>query len=312
MGGKEGRKPKHEPKESTGRGPRELGLLHGLYEVYRPSVAYVDVEDAKTGDRGIGSAFHIGEGVFVTAAHVVRNKHVLELGTTHSYAVRDPAPRIKDKPYRGCPPLRVKDPRVLLPNDVSADTHGPDVALIVVELANEGPPALKLGRHLDDWMMSDEMVLHRTLLLGYPPVPLTNNVQLIAVTCEVNARVTDLRTSAHPHFIISSMARGGFSGGPVLHEAGFVLGLVTESLVRDSRPEEFGFMTVLTVEPIFKLLVALKRLPAIQKEGWDGYWDRPKGLPSVVINRGDGRIEHRSLPSDWKPPVGISKAAKKA
>jgi Trypsin-like peptidase domain len=312
MSSKAGRKRGKLVSETKGKPqqPRDLGILHRLYEVYRPSVAFVEVEDLSTGRLGIGSSFHIGEGIFVTAAHVVRGKRVLTLGTTHSYAVRDPSP-IKRKPYRACPALKISEPRVLLPADSDNEARAPDVALVVADLPNEGPPALKLGGHLDDWMMNDEMVLHRSLLMGYPPVPLTNSVQIIAITCEVNARVTDLRTSPHVHFIVSSMARGGFSGGPVMHEAGFVLGLVTESLVRDAKPEELGFMTVLTVEPIFNLLLEHNMFPAVQKEGWDGYWDKPKGSPGVVINRGDGRVEYRSLPSDWQPPAGIPRRVAK-
>jgi hypothetical protein len=46
------------------------------------------------------------------------------------------------------------------------------------------------------------------------------------------------------------MARGGFSGGGVLSECDFVLGIVTMSLVRNNAPEELGYLTVLSVEPI--------------------------------------------------------------
>jgi len=41
-----------------------------LFQKYGAAVAYVEVEST-TGERGLGSAFHVGEGVFVTARHVV-------------------------------------------------------------------------------------------------------------------------------------------------------------------------------------------------------------------------------------------------
>ena len=40
-----------------------------LIQKYSNAIAYIDVEK-KDGTRGIGSCFHVGEGVFVTARHV--------------------------------------------------------------------------------------------------------------------------------------------------------------------------------------------------------------------------------------------------
>lgn len=50
------------------------------------------------------------------------------------------------------------------------------------------------------------------------------------------------------------MARGGFSGGPVISEYGHALGVVTESLVMNGLPSELGFMNVLSVEPIYECI----------------------------------------------------------
>jgi hypothetical protein len=54
-------------------------------------MAYIDVEDMpyicaedKEVKRGIGSAFHVGEGVFVTARHVVEHKQILEVRLTEA------------------------------------------------------------------------------------------------------------------------------------------------------------------------------------------------------------------------------------
>lgn len=52
-----------------------------FFERYRGSVAYVEVEGAD-GDRRIGSAFHVGDGVFVTARHVMDGGRVVGVGTT--------------------------------------------------------------------------------------------------------------------------------------------------------------------------------------------------------------------------------------
>ena len=55
-------------------------------------------------------------------------------------------------------------------------------------------------------------------------------------------------------YIISGMARGGFSGGPVLTTSGFSLGVVTQAMVKNNEPAELGFMAVIGTLPIMELL----------------------------------------------------------
>lgn len=56
-----------------------------LFERYAPAVAYVSVR-LPSGDEAIGSAFHVGEGAFVTARHVVEGCKILEIANTvHRY-----------------------------------------------------------------------------------------------------------------------------------------------------------------------------------------------------------------------------------
>ncbi len=116
-----------------------------------------------------------------------------------------------------------------------------------------------------------EFVLHRTLVLGHPPIPLTDRPVLVASGGEVNALI-EKYTGGHPHFIISTMARGGFSGAPVLvaynednpKTGTALLGLVTESLGTNGRDPELGYMAVLTVEPIYTCLETHGLLPKCQ------------------------------------------------
>lgn len=71
------------------------------------------------------------------------------------------------------------------------------------------------------------------------------------------------------------MARGGFSGAPVLvaynedstSNGTAVLGIVTQSLVKNNQATEHGFMAVLTVEPIFTCLELNNMLP--KGQGYD-------------------------------------------
>jgi hypothetical protein len=50
------------------------------------------------------------------------------------------------------------------------------------------------------------------------------------------------------------MARGGFSGGPALTPPHHCLGVVTRAVLKDSQPEELGFMAVVGPWPILELL----------------------------------------------------------
>jgi hypothetical protein len=57
-----------------------------LYADHAHALAYVDVEKPN-GDRNIGSAFHVGEGVFVTARHIVEGNKIVEVKITEPVAL---------------------------------------------------------------------------------------------------------------------------------------------------------------------------------------------------------------------------------
>jgi len=61
----------------------EKSQFHETYIRAAGAVAYVAVVDSK-GDEGIGSCFHIGNGIFVTARHVVEGLTIKEVATTKS------------------------------------------------------------------------------------------------------------------------------------------------------------------------------------------------------------------------------------
>ena len=196
------------------------------------------------GEEGIGTAFHVGEGVFVTARHAVERRAIKQLNFNGVTAV------IRDGPHFH------EDPQV-------------DVACL---RAGQIPDEyIRLGGHLDDWIGGYEFVLRRTLLLGYPPIPLSGPVPVASVG-EINATVDKYVGCRHPHFIISSMARGGFSGAPVLFayneaeadKSTAALGMVTETLVANGGQPELGYLAVLTVEPIYVCLEQHNMLPKCQ------------------------------------------------
>jgi hypothetical protein len=74
----------------------------------------------------------------------------------------------------------------------------------------------------------------------------------VAPLGQVNAvvRVWHLPVS---HFIASTMARGGFSGGVALDRSGTALALVTESLGTDKSLVETGYTSLLSSQPVVDL-----------------------------------------------------------
>ncbi|NMG48992.1 hypothetical protein GO613_12860 [Azoarcus communis] len=221
------------------------------FSTFKSCVAYIESEDV-SGDKSIGTCFHVGDGVFVTARHVVDGRKNFIIGFDN-----------------GVTPRSVFG--ISLGHEVMAGQiqiiDGPhfhnnreiDVACFKVNCVPE--VKVRLGGHLDDFMTNHEFLLYRVLIIGFPPIPLADRPVLVATVGEVNAQV-DLYVGKHPRFIVSSMARGGFSGGPALiaydelnaDSGTAVLGLVTEALVSNASSPEVGYLAVLTVEPIYECL----------------------------------------------------------
>jgi len=209
-----------------------------LYHRYKDSVAYVAVESA-TGDQQIGSAFHLGEGIWVTARHVVENQTILEVGVD----LRT---------------FHVVGPPLLHPD------NSVDVALLRLSspVPNDEIPAVELGGWLDDWL-DDGLTLEPVLVLGYPPIPFGQEPRLVATRAEVST-VLDKRGGGHPYFILTGMARGGVSGALALTDHELALGVTVESLVSAPHPAELGYLAVLSVEAIYTCLDHHGVLPRIQ------------------------------------------------
>ena len=238
------------------------------YRYYGCAVAYVEIEGAD-GTPHLGSAFHIGDGVFVTARHVVDRGGVKMLATTKPHRT----PVIVD-PSRGLDEWKSIGPFGGTPTGPFLSDPDTDVAILVLDSARE-LPALRLGEHLSD-RDADEMVLKGATIMGYPRVPMTKDPPLlVALSAEINAETGTYR-NGNRYFIASSMARGGFSGGPVVVEDlnPVVIGLVTESFCVDDHPPELGFMAVLSVDAIVRCLLRHKMIPAAQRvgDGWRGAW----------------------------------------
>jgi hypothetical protein len=137
-------------------------------------------------------------------------------------------------------------------------------------------------------------------VLGYPPIPYTLQPELVAVRAEVNAVVVP-RDAPKVHFIISAIPRGGFSGGLVLSEYDFALGVVSRSLLRDRHSEELGFFSVLSVEPILECLSSNRLLPEVQRKGWDDFWNTTMTAFLERGSKGSGKqVAYVSCHNDGK------------
>ncbi len=248
-----------ESEDQDGCQPAQRFTAKQLYARYGASLIAVISVNAE-GDQGIGAAFHVGDGVFVTARHVVEGMascHV-ELDSYRLMRLAEGAAQAIG--YGEPPPIAIEPHAHPDPNKDVAVFAIPHLACL---------PAIPLGGHLDDWITDHDFVLNEVLVLGFPPIPLAKKAVLVATRAQINA-VVDLINVDHVHFIASAMARGGFSGGVVLSEWGVALGVVTSSLLKNGAPEELGYLTVLTVEPILECLGAHGLLPRTLAEQWDG------------------------------------------
>jgi hypothetical protein len=65
-------------------------------------------------------------------------------------------------------------------------------------------------------------------------------------------------------------------------------------------PEQLGFMTVLTVEPIYMLLREHGVMPALQKEGWCGLWDPDRQRLMLALANASTPEEHARASSELR------------
>jgi hypothetical protein len=266
--------------------------LRRVYDTYGAGVGYISVINSN-GNEGVGTCFHIGDGVFITAKHVVENCKIKEIGTTvHQRQYFE----TEETKTTGMVRVNLTFTPQTTSNFVGPFLH-PDskidvAALLVPDIT---APVLLLGDHLDDWL-GQEHILSEAVVMGYPPIPYAREPLLIVSKCEVNA-IVDKYTGGHPHFILSSMARGGFSGGPAITSEGIVLGVVTESLIANDQPTELGYLSVMSVEGIYNCISHHRIVPKHIDAMWDGFWNResvmysssPSDHVDISIYRGEAK-----------------------
>jgi hypothetical protein len=224
-----------------------MNRMQAYYQALRERVVRVTVED-KNGDISTGTAFHIGEGYFATARHVIDGFRSIRLDHMDGFAMIE----------------SIEIVNTFFPSDKTIDVALLKTAIEFTpyhlgyydgsaERALANFKGIPFGALIDD-AVSDDHILSEVLLMGFPPIPFSGYPELVAVRGEVNASMKKYVGSAHYCHLISTVARGGFSGGPVIDDYGVLLGIFVESLVKDANPSELGFAAALSIEPLLRLL----------------------------------------------------------
>lgn len=238
-----------------------MGYPKGIADVHS-AVMYVEVKDNQTGKIDIGTCFHLGKGLFVTARHVVEAMTIREIGR-HDLSLktaRDGGRSTTHGPFTYSKKTQVDfhpDPAV-------------DVALIQLTepVRPHFPPKniypwLLLNSDVDR-LSEGEVIGEPVFVLGYPPIPWASAPNIVLLRGEI-AAVFEHRHVKRRHFVISGMARGGFSGGPVLlgegQRVGSVIGVIVESVCEaqsttEKTPEQLGFLAALSARAIIETLNA--------------------------------------------------------
>jgi S1-C subfamily serine protease len=223
-----------------------------LFELFAPGVAYVAVEDA-SGRPSIGTCFHIGDQIFVTARHVVDKQKVVKVATTvgsfgpsygsflPNHATQIEGPFFHPNDDYDLAALRI--PRL----------HAPQIPFLPFPEAQS----------------PDALVLRTVIVMGFPPIPGSKSPVLLCARAEVNASFVNYFDNQRV-WIVSCLGRGGCSGGPALTAPQNCLGIVTRVMVKEAQPEELGFTAVVGPWPILELLHHHSIMPPyLRQEMWN-------------------------------------------
>jgi S1-C subfamily serine protease len=239
--------------------------LRRLYNKYNECVVRIAIETPE-GVQSNAAGFHVGDGVIATARHVVKGNRILEVRSGgHGIGVVT----VNDV-------ILATDPKVdlaILKTNFQLDHYLTKVTFVSggdedVQRNADKTDYVPIGEHLNEWI-DDGFMLSKVIVMGFPRIPLSKEPVLAAYAGEVSA-ITEIVGERHPYFIISPIARGGFSGGPVISEFDFLLGVITQSFVEDDKGPETGYFSLLSVEPLLELLATNGiRPPGIDDEFWE-------------------------------------------
>lgn len=231
--------------------------MNQLFLKIRPAIIALETVNTN-GTRGIGTGFHVGDGIVVTARHVVEGMQSVIL-----IASSAKGGKIKETIFATNPLADV----ALLRTDLDFSyylekTH-------IHGMKYQKTDHLTLGVEWDD-SADESLILYDVIVMGYPPIP-TAFPTLVTIRAQVNAIIDQYSMAGQnppPLYVLSGIPRGGFSGAPMIVEAGdssFVLGVVTTALVSNHNAPETGFMAAVTIESVLQLLYENRLYPGNNK-----------------------------------------------
>lgn len=220
--------------------------MNQLFFKLRPSIIAIETVNFN-GDNGIGTGFHVGNGIVVTARHVVEGMQSVKIVASNAEG---------GKIHQT---IFAKNPLA----DIALLKTGLDYSHYLEKVHIHGMEYQKtdhliLGVEWDDFT-DESLVLNDVIVMGFPPIP-TAFPTLVAIRAQVNAIIDQYPLSGKhppPNYVLSGIPRGGFSGAPMVVEAGensFVLGVVTTALVNNHSFPETGFMAAVTIESVLQAL----------------------------------------------------------
>ncbi|QKV93898.1 trypsin-like peptidase domain-containing protein [Streptomyces sp. NA02950] len=275
--------------------PNGTGSQLDFFSRFAPCLVCVESRGID-GELGVGTAFHIGDGCLVTARHVIEGRELVSLTPYESSA------EISLESVEVIYPSDETVDIALLRTDFSLDLYMKSNIILTNGSVNNKVDHIEIGGHLDDWI-NNSLVLMEVIVMGYPPIPTSPEPVLVATRGEVNAIIDPYVGSNHPLFVLSPMARGGFSGGPALTGNGFLLGIITSSLLTNYAAPELGYGVALTVEPLWNLLLENNIYPGSENRQMMGaLFDLPDNLPAPIRRPYSPKPDHFGEGCTSEPP----------
>lgn len=102
-------------------------------------------------------------------------------------------------------------------------------------------------------------LLDNVMTIGYPPIQGVKDAVQISSTGEITA-ITETYWHKEEQILISSRVKGGNSGSPVINNCGYVVGILTNTLIDpkdNSKPDELGFGLALSSLTLINLLESI-------------------------------------------------------
>lgn len=152
----------------------EPSVGRSLFDKFASGVAYVAVED-HNGNPNIGTCFHIGENVFITARHVVEDRNITKIATTNA-GIREVAGSYVAS-YTAGEAKRIDGP-YFHPN--------PNYDLAALRIEGLLAPQIPFLPVLED-RFDNKLLLREVVIMGYPPIPGSRSPVLVCSRAEVNA-----------------------------------------------------------------------------------------------------------------------------